>query len=227
MAAGTSTATEGTADFLPYREGPPCKTWFKIFGNIRSKQTPLVVLHGGPGACYEYLLPLTDLLSDHGIPLVFYDQIGNGRSTHLPEKNGDEEFWTEELFCSELENLLNHLGLHEREFDLYGHSWGGMFGAGYAAMVPRGLRKLVLSNTLASMETFKKGINALRAKLPRDVQDTLDRCERDGDYESKEYESAVQVFYRRHLCLKEPWPAPEVEAALGWFAKDATTYGTM
>ncbi|CAD6441504.1 bc00e7f4-1d07-4fcb-b139-5acfbf7a6696 [Sclerotinia trifoliorum] len=37
----------------------------------------------------------------------------------------------------------------------------------------------------------------------------------------------MEVFYQRHLSLARPWPAPEVQAALNWFAKDATTYGTM
>ncbi|CAD6444328.1 7732f8a2-3930-4dd6-860e-f485d7f8ceb3 [Sclerotinia trifoliorum] len=35
----------------------------------------------------------------------------------------------------------------------------------------------------------------------------------------------MEVFYQRHLSLARPWPAPEVQAALNWFAKDATTYG--
>ena len=45
--------------------------------------------------------------------------------------------------------------------------------------------------------------------------------------ESKEYEEAVEVFYRRFLCRTEPWPAKEVEVALGWLSKDSTVYGTM
>ena len=232
------TSTEGEVEFQPQPNGPTYRTWWKAIGDLHDKtKVPLVILHGGPGACHDYLLPLTDLATDHGIPLLFYDQIGNGRSTHLPEKNGDESFWTESLFRAELDNLLDRLGIRpaaggggaaaSKRFDLYGHSWGGMFGAGYAALDPPGLRRLVISSSPASMETWKEGVAELRSRLPRDVQDTLDRCEQRKDFESKQYEAAVEVFYKRHLCIKEPWPAPEVEAALGWFAKDPTTYGTM
>lgn len=50
-----------------------------------------------------------------------YDQIGCGRSTDLPEKLGDEAFWSVELFVAELDNL----GLRETGFHLLGQSWGG------------------------------------------------------------------------------------------------------
>src|SRR5262249_1035523 len=36
--------------------------------------------------------------------VVFYDQIGNGRSTHYEGRNGD--FWTVDLFVRELQNLV-------------------------------------------------------------------------------------------------------------------------
>ncbi|RYO94916.1 hypothetical protein DL766_001219 [Monosporascus sp. MC13-8B] len=77
------------------------------------------------------------------------------------------------------------------------------------------------------MQVWRVGITALREKLPKDVQDVLDRAEEKKDFESPEYEAAVEVFYKRHLCLARPWPAEEVQAALEWFAKDPTTYGTM
>ena len=76
---------------------------------------------GGPGVNHSYLLILSDLTKAHGIPLVLYDQLGNGLSTHLPEKMGDVGFWTEGLFLDELDNLLKHLGIQD-DYDLLGHS---------------------------------------------------------------------------------------------------------
>lgn len=218
---------EGEISFTVAGLDKPCTTWYKIFGDFSSGRTPLVILHGGPGACHEYLLPLTDLTTKYSIPTIHYDQIGNGRSTHLPEKNGDEAFWTEALFRAELDNLIDHLSLRSGGFDLYGHSWGGMLATGYAALKPKGMRKLVISNSLASMEVWRESINELRGKLPQDIQETLKKCEEKQDFESKEYEAAIEVFYRRHLCLVEPWPAPELQAALDHFAADPTTYGTL
>ncbi|KIJ41479.1 hypothetical protein M422DRAFT_255384 [Sphaerobolus stellatus SS14] len=76
----------------------------RVFGDLSNgKQRPLVTLHGGPGVAHEYQLALVDLVSKYGIPVIVYDQIGNGKSTHLREKTRDGSFWTEEFFCDELD----------------------------------------------------------------------------------------------------------------------------
>lgn len=219
--------TDGTADFKVPGLSKTCHTWYKVIGDLTTSATPLIIIHGGPGACHEYLLPLMDLAP--AIPLVFYDQIGNGQSTHLPDKAGDEEFWSVDLFKNELDNLISHLGLKQRSIDVYGHSWGGMLAAEWAATPTSSvnLRRLVISNSLASMNVWRDGITRLRKQLPEDVQEVLDRAEKKKDFESPEYEAAVEVFYKRHLSLARPWPAEEVQAALDWFSKDSTTYGTM
>jgi proline-specific peptidase len=205
----------------------PCRTWYKIVGDFSTETVPLIVVHGGPGACHDYLLPLADLATKKTV--IFYDQIGNGKSTHLPEKAGDEAFWTVELFHSELDNLITHLDLHNRPIDIYGHSWGGMLATVWAASPASSanLRRLVISNSLASMNLWRVGITKLRKRLPQGVQDVLDHAEESKDFESPEYEAAVEVFYKRHLSLARPWPPQEVQDALYWFTQDPTTYNTM
>ncbi|KAI0166975.1 proline-specific peptidase [Hypoxylon sp. FL1284] len=219
--------TQGSVKFNVQGLAEPCYTWYRVVGDLKTSATPLIVLHGGPGACHDYLLPLADLAPS--IPLVFYDQIGNGRSTHLPEKAGDEAFWSVDLFMDEMDNLLLHLGLKDRPIDVYGHSWGGMLAAEWASAKSRSsnLRRLILANSLASMDAWRAGIAVLRSRLPADVQKTLDEAEEKKNFESPECEAAVEVFYKRHLSLARPWPSQEVQAALNWFAKDATTYSTM
>ncbi|KAF2013055.1 proline-specific peptidase [Aaosphaeria arxii CBS 175.79] len=218
--------SEGTISFIVAGLSDPCQTWYKVFGDLNTTVPPLIILHGGPGACHDYLLPLADLASHR--PIVFYDQLGNGRSTHLTSKAGDEEFWSIKLFKDELDNLLSHLGLRERQVDVYGHSWGGMLAVEWAATPSAAnLRRLVLSNSLASMDAWRIGISVLRKQLPQDVQQVLDHADETQMFETPEYEAAIEVFYKRHLSLSRPWPAKEVQEALDWFAKDPTTYGTM
>ena len=221
-----SAVQEGEIPFHVPGISKPCHTWYKVVGDLKSKSIPLITLHGGPGACHEYLLPLTDLNSQHGIPIIFYDQIGNGRSTRLREKAGDEAFWVESLFQAELDNLIDHFDLRERGYDVLGQSWGGMLGSKWAALQPAGLRKLVLANSPASIELCTKGEQNLRARLPEDVQAVLDRCERDGELESEAYEQACEVFYKRHVCRLDPWPA-DFEAAMTHLKEDTTVYKTM
>ncbi len=92
---------EGRAPFGPY------ETWYRITGDLNSGKTPIFLLHGGPGVAHNYI-DSYKLLARDGRPVIHYDQIGCGNSTHLPEKGGD--FWTPQLFVDELENLIDHLG---------------------------------------------------------------------------------------------------------------------
>ncbi|KAG7453160.1 uncharacterized protein BT62DRAFT_879195, partial [Guyanagaster necrorhizus] len=95
------------------------------------------------------------------IPIVLYDQIGNGTSSHV--KDVSKEFWKPELFRDELDILLTYLGISDR-FDLLGHSWGDtqMLAEHYvAAWVPNGLRRLIITNTPASADLFEQCTNAL------------------------------------------------------------------
>jgi L-proline amide hydrolase len=179
------------------------------------------VLHGGPGAAHDYLLSLADLADDRAV--VHYDQLGNGRSTHYPDRGAD--FWTPELFVRELHNLVDKLGIAGCHHVL-GQSWGGFLAQEYALTQPAGLRALVLANTAASFPDFVAEANRLRALLPPEVEETLHRHEEAGTTDDPEYIEACLVFYARHVCRLDPWPAEVVEA-FAWIERDPTVYHTM
>ena len=212
---------EGTVPFAV--DGAEAETWYRVAGDLRPDgPAPLVVLHGGPGATHDYLANLAELARD-GRAVVLYDQIGNGRSTHLPERGA--EFWTVELFVRELHNLVDALGIRERHHVL-GQSWGGFLAQEYALTQPHGLRSLVLADTAASFPDFVAETNKLRAELPPEVEATLRRHENAGTTDDPEYAEACQVFYRRHVCRLDPWP-DEVVEAFAWIDRDPTVYHTM
>jgi len=121
---------------VPFEDG---ETWYRVTGE--GGTTPLIVLHGGPGATHDYVLSLTDLARD-GRAVIHYDQLGNGRSTHFPDRGAD--FWTVDLFVRELHNLVDELGLRSGHHVL-GQSWGGFLAQEYALTQPEGLRSLVLA----------------------------------------------------------------------------------
>ena len=215
---------EGNA---PFRlNGDIAETWYRIDGDLRpgdpDAPAPLVTLHGGPGATHDYLLALVDLAQD-GRAVVFYDQIGNGRSSHYPERGAD--FWTVDLFVRELHNLVDELGIADRHHVL-GSSWGGFLGQEYALTHPPGLKSLVLTDTAASFPDFVAEANRLRAELPPEVEATLKRHEEAGTTDDPEYEEACMVFYRRHVCRLDPWPQELIDA-FAWIEKDPTVYHTM
>ncbi|KAI0014701.1 Alpha/Beta hydrolase protein [Xylariomycetidae sp. FL0641] len=217
---------EGKAGFDAAGAGKPCETWYKVVGELQAGTPPLIVLHGGPGGGHEYLEPLVDLHSKHGIPVVFYDQIGCGRSTHLPEKMGDDSFWTFDLFLQELDNLVDRLDLRQRGFYLLGQSWGGMLGSTYAARQPRGLLKLVLVSSPASIPLYVQGCEKLLARLPATTRATLEECDRQGDHESEAFQEAALVFNKKHVCRIDPMPEP-VQTAFKHLKEDPTSYLTM
>jgi len=221
----TVSITEGEANFDVPAAGKPCKTWYKVFGDLSTTTTPLVTLHGGPGVSHRYLLSIAELATLYGIPVIFYDQIGIGNSTHLPERRGDATFWTDDLFCNELENLLGHLGIADG-YDLLGHSWGGMFGSRFAARQPKGLKRLIISNSPASIDLWIQSANRLRATLPQEVQDILTQHEQAGTTESKAYQDAMTVFYDTHTCRLNP-KTEDVRASFGDMMKDPTVFMTM
>lgn len=112
---------EGKIPFEYTKNGLKGETYYELWGDLSSSKTPLICLHGGPGAPHSYILPICLIYQDHGIPVIMYDQIGCGKSTRFREKKGDTDFWTPELFMAELDNVKDYLGI--KEFDLLGHSW--------------------------------------------------------------------------------------------------------
>jgi L-proline amide hydrolase len=198
-------------------------TWYRVLEGSDARRTPLVLLHGGPGCAHDYIEPIAALAQRFGRTCVLYDQLGCGRSEHLPD--APPEFWTPTLFVAELNALLDHLGLRGAHH-LLGQSWGGMLAMEYAVTRPAGLRSLVIANSPASMELWVRETARLRAALPEDVQRTLSAHEAAGTTDSAEYEAAVQVFYDRHLCRLRPMPDP-LARTFAQLAEDPTVYHTM
>jgi L-proline amide hydrolase len=207
---------------LPFSAG---ETWYRITGDLDSGVTPLVVAHGGPGATHQYLLSLTAFADPDGParPVIHYDQLGCGNSTHLP--GADPSYWTVELFLDELDNLLYQLGIAD-SYHLLGQSWGGMLAAEHAVRRPAGLKRLVISNSPASMPLWSEAADLLRAELPPEVDETLRKHEEGGTTESPEYAAAMKVFYDRHVCRVVPNP-PEVASAFASIDANPTVYHTM
>ncbi|MEV0598846.1 proline iminopeptidase-family hydrolase [Streptomyces sp. NPDC050315] len=208
---------KGTVPFGEY------KTWYRVTGDLDSGRPALVVVHGGPGSTHDYLLNLAELAERTGCPVVHYDQLGNGGSTHLPGRGA--EFWTVQLFLDELDNLLQSLGIADN-YVLYGQSWGGLLAARHAGDRPEGLRGLVIANAPASYPLWLQEMAVLRAQLPPGVNETLLRHEAAGTTNSDEYYEAMTPFYEKHVCRLKPWPR-DYQASFYEVYNDPTVYFTM
>ena len=198
------------------------ETWYSVFGDLDSGPTPVIVCHGGPGAAHDYTEPIAEL-AGFGRGTVLYDQLGCGKSEHLPD--APAEFWAPPLFKHELSLLARELGIADR-YAVVGQSWGGMLAMEYALDHPEGLRAIVVADSPASIPLWVEEANRLRRDLPADVQETLTRHEEAGTTDDPAYETAVRVFYDRHLCRVDPWPDC-VERSFAQMAADPTVYHTM
>ena len=90
---------------------------------------PLLVLHGGPGAHHDYLLPQMLALADQ-YDMVFYDQRGGGRSR---TESDDPITWR-----THVDDLAAVTGeLIGRAPTLVGYSWGGLLAMLYAVTAHR------------------------------------------------------------------------------------------
>jgi L-proline amide hydrolase len=200
------------------------RTWYRVVGNLDpdALRAPVVICHGGPGATHDYVAPIA-ALERSGRACVLYDQLGNGRSDHLPD--ADPSFWTVELFERELAALVEHLGIDGR-YHVLGQSWGGMLGLLHALERPPGLVSVVAADSPASIDAFVAGANELLEDLSPDVVATIRAGERSGETSTPEFEAAVMEFYRRHVCRLDPWP-DEVIRSFGAMESDPTVYATM
>ncbi|MDQ6831319.1 MAG: alpha/beta fold hydrolase [Gemmatimonadota bacterium] len=103
--------------------------------------TRLLVLHGGPGAHHDYLLPqMLELAGTY--ELVFYDQRGGGRS-----KTDDRAPITWRTHVEDLVCVIEELRFSD-QLSLVGYSWGGLLALLYAVETSarpwQPLRRLVL-----------------------------------------------------------------------------------
>jgi proline iminopeptidase len=165
----------------------------------------VVVLHGGPGAHHDYLLPQFDALA-RGRLLRYYDQRGGGRS---PVERSVPVGWREHV--ADLDHLLTQWSAVPAT--ILGYSWGGLLAMLYATEHPGKVARLALVSPAAATaegrEAFERRF-AERMRDPRIVQarDELQRSgirERDPErYRHRLFELSVAGYFNdpdqaRHL----------------------------
>ncbi len=206
------------------------KIWYKIAG--KGNGVPLLLIHGGPGARSCDGIPYYSLLGDER-PVIFYDQLGSGLSD-IPE---DTSLWKLERFVNEIDSLRKHLGL--KQLHILGHSWGGAVLVEYLlTKKPAGIRSAIFAGPLLSTPLWIKDAKILLARLPRNIQDTINKYEKAENYQSPSYLVATDSFYARFLSVKQ-WPmdsAAECEKGLSgnlqvyhymWGPTEFTATGTL
>jgi len=90
----------------------------------------------------------------------------------------------------------------------------------FASRQPKGLRRLVISNSPESIEKWLEGYAELRSKLPEDLKGIIQKHEDEKDYEGEDYEMAMAEFLTRHAITSGI--NEDFEKSLEWIKKDDT-----
>jgi proline iminopeptidase len=108
----------------------------RLFERRVGQGQPAVVLHGGPGAHHDYLLPGFDALATRR-ELIYYDQRGGGRSQVARDIAVG---WREQV--EDLEALRQVWRLEQ--LTIVGYSWGGLLALLFAIEYPNRVSRLAL-----------------------------------------------------------------------------------
>jgi proline iminopeptidase len=143
--------------------------YYVAFGN----GSPLVVVHGGPGASHDYFLPyLLPLARTHR--LIFIDERGSGRSQRLQ----DTSRYTVEAMVDDIEDV--RVALNLGKISLLGHSCGGVLAQAYALKYQQHLSHLILNSTFPSTRQMNEVLAREKAAMPPAKLKRLNELERAG-----------------------------------------------
>lgn len=171
--------------------------WFGVIGVSQGKP-PLVLVHGGPGFP-SYAFETFECLSDER-EVIFYDQLGCGRSDHVT----NTAFFSLDRYVEELNRLLNVLSL--TDVHLFGHSWGAKIVTGLAERKSEVIRSLSYSGpdfyTRRWMEDMERHLKA----MPDNIGAIIRNSEESGMIDTPLYKEAVRKFLLAHECRLDPTP---------------------
>jgi proline iminopeptidase len=180
-----------------YVSVPGGRLWYRVVGS--GPRMPLLVVHGCCGVGSYYLAPLAALADER--PVIFYDQIDNGRS----DRTNDTTYWRMAHFVEEIKRVRETLGL--REIHLYGHSFGAAIATEYMLTKPRGVRSLTLAGAQLDMSRTANDLEPLLVALPDSTRRAIVDHERDGTTSAPVYQRAMLQFMRQYHARHLPWSA--------------------
>jgi proline iminopeptidase len=173
LAAAVAAPLAAQPAVYPQQEGYVDAHGVLIYYVALGTGSPLVVLHGGPGASHDYFLPyLLPLARTHR--LIFIDERGSGRSQRLQEAS----LYTVEGDVEDIEAV--RVALHLGKISLLGHSCGGVLAQAYALKYQQNLSHLILNSTFPSTREMNAVLAREKAAMPPAKLKRLNELEKAG-----------------------------------------------
>ena len=163
-----------------------------IYYQTLGQGSPLLIVHGGPGASHDYFLPYLLPLARHH-KLIFIDERGSGKSEKLDDPSG----YTVENMVEDTEAVRQALKLGR--ISLMGHSYGGVLAQAYALKYQANLTHLVLCSTFHSTTKMNEVFRRILADMTPELRDRILSLEKAGlfgkgkDYEKSRYPNDYMI----------------------------------
>ena len=188
------------------------RIWYKQSGV--GTGTPMVLLHGGPGAGSFYLKPFEALGDDRLV--IRYDQLGAGKSDRLT----DTTLMNIPRFVEELDSLRRTLKI-ERWF-LNGQSWGTVLALEYYKAHPDRVAGIVFGGSVFDWRQYAVEANTWAKQLPDSMWRAIAQWKKDGVDSTKLFKAASDEFYARYV-----WRTPvkaDLDSTTATFGNEQYVY---
>ncbi len=112
-----------------------------------------------------------------------------------------------------------------KKYILVGQSWGGILSFAHAVDKPKGLKGLIIANSLASVPKWLPEIERLVTELPAVHRKAVHKGIKEKNYTAPEFQAANDYFTTQHL-VRVPMTT-DVTDAFGQLAENGVVYEAM
>ena len=209
-AAATAGAVLGPGEaWLPVRGG---RIWYKVSGT--GKGTPMVLVHGGPGAGSYYLKPFEEIGDDR--PVIRYDQLGAGKSDRLT----DTTLMNIPRFVEELDSLRRALKIDK--WFVNGQSWGTVLALEYYKAHPDRVAGIVFGGSVFDWRAYVREVDVWTKQMTDSSQRAIAAWKQGGSPEAPEFKAATEEFYSKFV-----WRRPvtaDLDSTMATFGNEQYNY---
>jgi proline iminopeptidase len=195
--------------WLPVRGG---RIWYRMSGT--GKGTPMVLLHGGPGAGSYYLKAFEDIGDDR--PVVRYDQLGAGKSDRLT----DTTLMNIPRFVEELDSLRRALTIDK--WFVNGQSWGTVLALEYYKAHPERVAGIVFGGSVFDWRAYVREVEVWTKQMTDSSQRAIAAWKQGGSPDAPEFKAATEEFYSRFV-----WRRPvtvDLDSTMAQFGNEQYNY---
>jgi proline iminopeptidase len=159
---------------------------YEIYGQPTA-EIPVIAVNGGPGLSHKYMMQnnVWQRLAEKR-QIVFYDQRGTGKSTHIQE--GASQAIDAQV--ADIEAVRAHLGF--QMIDIVGDSYGGFLAMAYVTKHPERVHKLILSDS--APPAFKDIVHLLPQVFPDIEEEDAEIQKKFGDTDGAAQKQLLNHF---------------------------------